>query len=1019
MSGARKHSGRLDTLGAAFDRKLPTLSKLIHRPFGHLSSGSEWLKETSMGIDQLNFTETPQQPDPLLTKTLVLTVTWNRPELARRILSGLEGNAGQVKAGSLAEIAVAMQRALELQRFEMVRLFIQLPGFVARRINVGRLFLQPDETKFLANNRNLQARVRALDHHAPYQQEVADERRIGVNYFGYQKALYRFYHGLSPVLSHLLRTTTCTQPHDIFLWLVCTGAPEGIARTVWPQCDLPIHMALLGAHVATKMSKVVLQGAAAAEERATHLQEWAYGAMEMAPDEAHAHHVLELSISGRYTALDIAVRTQNKTFLSQRHCLTLMDEWWRGGSSNRVVHLPQGFSVSFLVVEALLPVLNRHLWHTESKEDESAAGPSNVYDALAMYMNISASERARARQAQVKDNDGLASAAESIGESISGPGVDSLVKPIRGLFEGSVVKADTHHDRDATLYRRVVDFYSVPYVKFIFRVLAQFAVTSMYVIIIFNFDNPDNLNATRFDETVVWEDKFPLISKSHHEMLWLVFELGIFIDQKHQNLMRARTDAPPTSRFFSVVLLIDNMLVVSAMGIRLSMEYYAGELSERPCVPNDPEDCTLYTRQQRLYTAYQVIISLKTIFVCFQSLTYLSVYKPLNVLIIMVEEMIQDVLNFILLFMVVTFAFMLGMVGLQMAGMYRNGEFAQPDNQYDPFFNMGAFWGPLWALFGFFDPMQLELLPSVLVWLYCFIGAIVLVNLLIASFADTFMRVKQQSEVEAIYADCSRLFMYRDVLLAVPPVLNAPIIIYDFFRWACQELSRRGRRGRKGIGRSSELSLDLDALKKRGWVSLSSIKHYLRSDGAAHRGSRSESVSSEMTGPRLTREPHHTSKDKFTTGPSFFEKRRTALESEMKAFRITPVEQSNYDGKIFTESYLKKMEWKEESTVQAIAKSLQLGFKQAHREREVEYETLRSSLEQVLKTQRDWEPKVDAAAATTPLLEAIDARLQRLEGTLLGGSIDAGATNGDGQAIPNGAPAISGSSASGLRHAEA
>ena len=68
--------------------------------------------------------------------------------------------------------------------------------------------------------------------------------------------------------------------------------------------------------------------------------------------------------------------------------------------------------------------------------------------------------------------------------------------------------------------------------------------------------------------------------------------------------------------------------------------------------------------------------------------------------------------------------------------------------------------------------------------------------------------------------------------------------------------------------------------------------------------------------------------------------RRRADEREMESFRIAPIEQSAYDGKIFAESYLKKMERQEEGTVQAIAKSLQVGFKQAHREREEEYETL-------------------------------------------------------------------------------
>ena len=82
--------------------------------------------------------------------------------------------------------------------------------------------------------------------------------------------------------------------------------------------------------------------------------------------------------------------------------------------------------------------------------------------------------------------------------------------------------------------------------------------------------------------------------------------------------------------------------------------------------------------------------------------------------------------------------------------------------------------------------------------------------------------------------------------------------------------------------------------------------------------------------------------------------------------QIPRAESNPYDGKIFAEPYLKKMERDEEGTVQAIAKRLQTGFRQAHREREEEFETLRSNLEQVIQTHRDWGPKMEAAAATQP-----------------------------------------------------
>ena len=94
---------------------------------------------------------------------------------------------------------------------------------------------------------------------------------------------------------------------------------------------------------------------------------------------------------------------------------------------------------------------------------------------------------------------------------------------------------------------------------------------------------------------------------------------------------------------------------------------------------------------------------------------------------------------------------------------------------------------------------------------------------------------------------------------------------------------------------------------------------------------------------------------------------------------------SLYDGKIFAENFLKNREKIEEGTVTAIASSLHIGFKQAHREREEEYETLRSGLEQLMKESTDARERLDQAAAAPALLAALDQRLQRLESTLSAG----------------------------------
>ena len=61
---------------------------------------------------------------------------------------------------------------------------------------------------------------------------------------------------------------------------------------------------------------------------------------------------------------------------------------------------------------------------------------------------------------------------------------------------------------------------------------------------------------------------------------------------------------------------------------------------------------------------------------------------------------------------------------------------------------------PLWAVFGYLDLVGLEQdIPwsSPILWLYALISGVVLVNLLVAMFADTYTRVLSASEMEYRY----------------------------------------------------------------------------------------------------------------------------------------------------------------------------------------------------------------------------------------------------------------------------
>jgi len=120
-----------------------------------------------------------------------------------------------------------------------------------------------------------------------------------------------FYRGVSPVLGTMMKTQTCTQRHDLFFWLICHGN-EGLARGLWAECDLPVHMMLLAALITQNMSKNVLSGYVGETlERVERFQDWARSAVDMAPDEVSAHHVLELCVYADVTAIDIAMHTRD------------------------------------------------------------------------------------------------------------------------------------------------------------------------------------------------------------------------------------------------------------------------------------------------------------------------------------------------------------------------------------------------------------------------------------------------------------------------------------------------------------------------------------------------------------------------------------------------------------------------------------------------------------------------------------------------------------------------------------
>lgn len=340
--------------------------------------------------------------------------------------------------------------------------------------------------------------------------------------------------------------------------------------------------------------------------------------------------------------------------------------------------------------------------------------------------------------------------------------------------------------------------------------------TLLYVMIIFiDFKTKDELNATYEDAragviSMAWCDMLPRSFESAIEICWIVLELSLWIDRQDQKVKRARKVALQSK--VNYVDLVFDLLVILTLVCRIFMRTSSNQLMESPCSesacsafvnPTCDDPCELYDLGRKLYQAYQVLIAFMTIRIIFTYLDFMNIYQPLGVLIITISGMMQDVSLFLQLFVVVNLAFMVSGSALQIAGLFEAPGDPNEDPDPNPFGAEGEFWSPLWLTFGYFEPSSYSAVSAPVAYVYLFISCIVMVNLLVAMFADTFQRVQGSSEVEYVFIECERMFEFRDVVRSTPPVLNVPFIVYDFFhsiyqRWGHMPLAIFTRRRQLG-----------------------------------------------------------------------------------------------------------------------------------------------------------------------------------------------------------------------------
>ena len=859
---------------------------------------------------------------------------------------------------------------------------------------MGKLYALPDETKFLSSNERLQNRLRLM---------VFESNSDGLcPHALYQKALNRLFMSISPILRQELHAEDVTRPNDVFYWLILQGN-EGMARDVWPFCDNPVHVALLGAAICTKMSQSIPQGQGQMKERAARLQSWALGAIEEAPDETQAHFVLERSIREDrvYTALDIALSTGAKKLLFQRHSISLIQRWWRGDFTGATVALPEGTSYLAIALQVLFPFANPLLWPKKEvvAAPKNAYGSTVFYDALGMAFSISSKEKEMATAALLdaavteaallpagqKSTEpprltaGASTASIDVAESTPNERRGMMMQRVKKLQRFSeLLEKDSQFDTStatdqvksnwlATWFSRLQTFYKIPAVKFVWRVMFQLLLTVLYIGLILNFKTPDQLDE-RFSERDPIEEIPFSQNYDPAEIAWLLCELGLWLDKRHQQVLRSRSTWAGTGG--KGVAYLSDLLFVVAVGIRVAME--------KPYSERNLDDAKF------LYDWYQVLVSLKAMLVIsLDWMPFLSEYQPLGVLYIIVCAMVHDVITWVLLFAVFTSAFMVSFMGLQNARRYSNDiDFegftdvssinvsALSKDEITSIFNwqdsLGGLWAPLWALFTNFDPAKYDWMVSVMMWCYLLLSSVALVNLLVAMFADTYNKISEEAENEYVFLRCKRLFEFKDSVLPLPPVLNLPIIFRDITIGLC---NMRNTICYNQFKTSVALRNTAAAAPSAAATSTARSFNTLRASLLAAAGRSTLDLPGQSTSPPTDGPPARSSPLSPTSGGevspashkeravkphnnSLTTRRRRSLTTTLplKLAQTEPKKRrapTIFDGKLLAQEYMKRVEAEENDTVYAHARSLrsELGtlssaYELATKQREDEFTTM-------------------------------------------------------------------------------
>ena len=383
-----------------------------------------------------------------------------------------------------------------------------------------------------------------------------------------------------------------------------------------------------------------------------------------------------------------------------------------------------------------------------------------------------------------------------------------------------------------------IAYWHIPAIKFMLRVYIDLILCFLYLLTIMSNPTIEQLDELRdscegkgpgcfsrpFSHT-----KEPVLSASPQttgnipvvELTLYIVGFSIMFDSMYINVRRTNgldfeAGADAGVRFFTYMKLWRRIMLVTSLVLRL-------------LAVNADWD---YTLRRQLYTANGYIMAFATFFAFFHLLEAFSQSEDVSVLVIMIARMMDDLIVFLKLAIIIILSFTASFVGLEWVGsmdlsdeepnlqeemavdfeqsqqtpvhlgdgnieehfgygpsfssrLFRFGYGLSEDqsgnafsrgDEAKPGFPIGV---PMWGFIGEVGPLDsFDTVADIWMWIFVFVSTVILVNLLVAMFADTYSHTKENSKTEALAARYRRIFEHKRLMTVLPPPLNLPYVLF-------------------------------------------------------------------------------------------------------------------------------------------------------------------------------------------------------------------------------------------------